>query len=126
MVGLDGHEAIEAVYERVGERYGLYCMSDWEASLDVGGLDPNYPEASGLADGSEPTPEMLDAIVEAGSYPESFEYWYVTATRAVFASLNIEEGWSPLPEVIQVSWLGFDSEGRPHWGADYGALLGPC
>ncbi len=126
LVGLDGHEATQAVYERVGERYGLDCEQSWEASLDVTGLDPNYPEASGLADGSEPTPEILDAIREAGSHPDSFEHWYVTSTRAVFASFEIEEGWNALPEVIQVLWLGYDAEGTPRWGADYGALLGPC
>ena len=67
-----------------------------------------------------------EAIRRAGSDPDFFEYSYVTATRAVFASLKIEAGWSPLPEVIQVVWLGFDEQGVPHWGADYGALLGPC
>ena len=126
LIGLDGHEATEAVFERVGERYGLDCEQSWEASLDSTGLDPNYPEASGLAEGSAPTSEILEAIREAGSEPDSFEHWHVTATRAVFASFDIREGWSALPEVIQVLWLGYDAEGRPHWGADYGALLGPC
>ena len=126
LVGLDGHEATEAVFERVGERYGLDCEQSWEAALDVTGLDPDYPEASGLAEGSAPTPEILEAIREAGSEPESFEHWHVTATRAVFATFDIEEGWSALPEVIQVLWLGYGAEGRPHWGADYGAVLGPC
>lgn len=126
LAGLDGHQAMEAVYERVGEPYGLDCEESWIAALDNSGFDSNHPEASGLADGSEPTPEILDAIREAGSDPDSFEHWYVTSTRAVFASFEIEEGWSALPEVIQVLWLGFDTEGVPHWGADYGAVLAPC
>ena len=126
LIGLDGHEATEAVYERVGVRFGLDCEQTWEASLDSTGLDPNYPEASGLTEGSAPAPEILEAIREAGSGPDSFEHWHVTATQAVFASFDIQEGWSALPEVIQVIWLGYDAEGTPHWGADYGALLGPC
>ena len=126
LVGLDGHEATEAVFERVGERYGLDCEQSWEAAIDVTGLDHNYPEASGLAEGSAPTSEILEPIRDAGSEPELFEHWHVTATRAVLASFDIVEGWNALPEVIQVLWLGYDAEGRPHWGADYGAMLGPC
>ena len=126
LVGLDGHEATEAVFERVGERYGLDCEQTWEVSPDSTGLDPNYPEASGLTEGSAPTSEILEAIREAGSEPESFEHWHVTATRVVLASFDIVEGWNALPEVIQVLWLGYDAEGRPHWGADHGAMLGPC
>ena len=114
LVGLNGYEAIDAVSERVGEQFNLHCQHDWEASLDVTGLDPSYPDASGLADGSDPTPGIREAIREAGSDPDFFEHWYITATRAVFASFEIEEGWSALPEVIQVVWLGFDQDGTLH------------
>lgn len=124
--GLDGYAATEAVIRYFGERSNLDCVESWEASLDSTGLDPSLPEASGLPDGSDPTPEILAAIRQAGGEPDSFEHWYVTATRAVFASINLEQGWSAVPEVIQVVWLGFDANGVPHWGADYGAGIVPC
>ena len=71
LAGLDGHRAKQAIYERLGERFGLYCAESWEAGLDNSGLNPNHPEASGLADGPEPTPEILEAIRVAGSDPTS-------------------------------------------------------
>jgi hypothetical protein len=126
LVGLDGHEAAEAVVRYFGERSNIDCIYDWEASLDATGLDSNYPEASGLPDGAEPTPEIREAIRQAGRDPDFFEHWYVTATRAVFASVKLEQGPSPVPEVIQIVWLGFDAEGVPHWGADYGAAIAAC
>ena len=125
LIGLDGHEATEAVFERVGERYGLDCEQSWEAAIDVTGLDPNYPEGSGLAEGSAPTSEILEAIREAGSEPESFEHWHVTATRAVFASFDIVEGWNALPEVIQVLWLGYDAKGGRTGALITGQCSGP-
>lgn len=117
---VDGYSAYDEVSVRVRQPGELLCGESMEAALDVTGLDRNAPEYSGVAAGSDPTPAILDALRSAGQDPDDFELWYVTATRALFASLDDREQHSTeVGQVAQVIWLGFNAERVPIWGVEF-------
>lgn len=117
---VDGYAAYDEVSVRVRQPGEVLCGASMEAALDVTGLDRNAPEYSGVAAGSDPTPAILDALRSAGQDPEDFELWYVTATRALFASLDDrEQNSTEVGQVAQVTWLGFNAERVPIWGVEF-------
>lgn len=124
---LDGHSAFDAVRLRVRQPGELLCGESMEPGFDVTGLDRNAPEYSGVAAGSDPTPAMLDALRGAGQDPDDFELWYVTATRALFVSLD-DRNQHPteVGQVAQVLWLGFNAERVPIWGVEFAGGWYPC
>ena len=128
LASMNGYEVANALLTIVEWPGEELCGEEWEAGLFIeDDWDQNYPEASGLADGSEPTPEILQAVRDSGEDPALFEIWHVNAYRAIFLSLDdFTEETSVLAQVTQVLWLGFDPEGTPHWGADLGSALVRC
>ena len=124
---LDGHSALDEVALRVRLPGDELCQSDWEAALDTTGLDPNPPDYSGLAEGSDPTPEILLALESGSDDADDFELWYVNAHRALFVSLDDRDRHpTVLGQAVHVLWLGYDAEGVPVWGAEFGGALYLC
>lgn len=127
LAGLTVYEAKDLVRIHVRELGEIVCEAGRSTRLDLTGLDPNIPAGSGAAEGSSPTPAMLDAIREAGLNPEEFEYWHVTPHRALFASLDDRaRETGVIGQVIRLTWLGYDDRGYPHWGADDDRTISIC
>ncbi len=128
LASMSGYELVAALHNIIQWSGGELCGEEWEAGLSVeDDWDPNYPEASGLPDGSDPTPEILSALREGGEDPAEFEIWHVNAYRAIFLSLDdYSEETNVIAQVAQVLWLGIDPEGTPHWAAEFGSALVTC
>ena len=106
------------------ELCGASVTTDYEWGL----LDENPPVYSGAAAGSEPTPEMLDALRDTGKEPDDFELRHVVSSRRVlFASLDDRgQGSNVLGRTAEVIWLGFDADGVAVWGVETSDMLYLC
>ena len=112
-------------YDAAGEELcGASVTTDYEWGL----LDENPPAYSGAAAGSEPTPEMLDALRDTGKEPDDFELRHVVSSRLVlFASLDDRgQGSNVLGGTAEVIWLGFDADGVAVWGVETSDMLYLC
>ena len=124
---LDIFRAVTEVALRVSLPGEELCQSGEGSAFEWGVLDENPPEYSGVVTGSDPTPEMLDALRRSGEEPDNFELWYVTPRFARFASLDDrEQGSTVFGRVAEVAWLGFDAEGTPVWGRVSRSWLSLC
>ena len=124
---LDGHSAFHEVWLRVRQPGEFLCGESSQPGFDVDGLDENAPEYSGVAEGSDPTPEMLQALEYGGGDSSDFELWYVSARRALFVSLDDREhDPTDVARVVHLWWLGFDAEGIPVWGPEFSGVWYRC
>lgn len=127
LASLDGHSAFEEVWLRVRQPGEFLCGESAQPGFDVEGLDENAPEYSGVAEGSDPAPEMLRVLQFGGRDSDDFELWYVSARRALFVSLDDREhGPTDVARVVHLWWLGFDAEGVPVWGPEFSGVWYRC
>ena len=125
--GLDAESASTEVGLRVRRPGEALCGESVTTDYEWGLLDENPPDYSGAAPGSDPTPEMLDALRDDGEEPDDFELWYVTPRRVLFASLDDRgQGSNVLGKVADVIWLGFDDAGVAVWGVETSDWLSLC
>lgn len=113
---------------RVRQPGELLCAAEVTADFDVEGLDDNAPEYSGAAPGSDPTPEMWQALEDQRETPDDFEVWYVVGPRRVlFASIDDRERDPTIVgQYADVLWLGFNAEGVAVWGVDTAGSVYRC
>ena len=110
---------------RPGEELcGESVTTDYEWGL----LDENPPDYSGATPGSEPTPEMLDALRDDGNEPADIELRHVVSSRRVlFASLDDRgQGSNVVGRAADVIWLGFNADGVAVWGVETSDVLYLC
>ena len=119
-VNLADSSLSQEVHIRVRQPGEFLCGADVVVDYAAGVLDENAPEYSGAAPGSDPTPEMWQALEDQGENPDDFEVWYVVGPRRVlFASLDDrEQDPTIVGQYADVRWLGFDAEGVALWGVD--------
>ena len=126
--GLDAQSVLTEIALRVRRPGEELCGAGVTTDYEWGLLDENPPDYSGAAPGSDPMPEMLDALRDTGKEPDDFELWYVVGPRRVlFASLD-DRGQSSdvIGKAVDVIWLGFDADGVAVWGVETSDALYLC
>lgn len=126
--GLDVESASTEIGLRVRRPGEALCGESVTTDYEWGLLDENPPDYSGAAPGSDPTPEMLDALRDTGKEPDDFELSYVLGPRRVlFASLDDRRrGSTVIGKAADVIWLGFDADGVAVWGVETSDVLHLC